>query len=267
MAQNKAFHFCFPLSRLLMETLQIYPLLLSSQASTKVAILIFGLVEPLPHFSHVKSASRTKHFSGFLTFPQVSWHCAAFGLAISQERSPLFHQVLSLRAITATLLQVTQCALKGSRQTICHVLDLLWPAAPKHSALELLTLLFAYVEEHIWPLCVRRTVSDVSEVSLGELSSGADLFHLDVTWPHDQGVLLAQLLRSRRSLQQMGDGDLGLLHVQGVDFLCAQIVHLEEWVAMRQRLGAVMAKAVMEKGGRFPQRAHELQWSPQGHGC
>lgn len=65
----------------------------------------------------------------------------------------------------------------------------------------------------------------------------------------------------------MGDGGLGLLRVQGEDLVRAQVVHLEERVAVGEGLGAVVPEALVEDGGRLPQGAHELHGAPQGHGC
>ena len=60
-------------------------------------------------------------------------------------------------------------------------------------------------------------------------------------------------------LQQPADGVLRLPAVQGEDLLRAQVVHLEERVAVGQRLRAVAAEAAAQRGRGVLQRLHEVE--------
>lgn len=62
----------------------------------------------------------------------------------------------------------------------------------------------------------------------------------------------------------MADGLLGLFPVQGEDLFSAQVVHLEERVAVGQRFGAVTPKAAPQRRRRVLEGLHELE-SAQGH--
>lgn len=110
------------------------------------------------------------------------------------------------------------------RQARRHVPRPLRTAAPEHSALQLLALVFADVEEDVGPGGVGGAVGDVLQVGLGELAARAQLLHLHVARPHHQRVVFAGLLAVSDAVQQVADGVLRQLPVQGEDLLRAQVV-------------------------------------------
>lgn len=145
-----------------------------------------------------------------------------------------------------------------------HVARPLRPAAPEDAALQLLPVVLADVQEDVGPVGVGGAVGDVLQVGLGQLAARAQLFDLHVSGPHHQGVIFAQLLPVRNAFQQVVDGLLGLLPVQGEDLFRAQVVHLEERVAVGQGLGAVAAKAAPQRRGGVLDGLHEVECT-QGH--
>lgn len=104
---------------------------------------------------------------------------------------------------------------------------------------------------------------NVSQIGLSELSPRGNLLHLYVTPPQHQSVLLAQFLRGPRGplLEQQAYGPLGLLQIQGVDFLSAQVEHLVEGIPVGEGSGAVgpEVEPAAEHSGRLPQSLDELE--------
>lgn len=113
------------------------------------------------------------------------------------------------------------------RQARRHVTRPLGATAPEDSALQLLALVFADVEEDVGPRGVGGAVGDVLQVGLGELAAGAQLLHLHVARPHHQRVVFAGLLAVGEAVQQVADGVLRQLPVQGEDLLRAKVVDFE----------------------------------------
>jgi len=174
-----------------------------------------------------------------LTFPQTGGQRGALGdggggaaRLLRALPLPLPRRRRRRQRGRAVLLPVAQRPLERVRQARRHVSRPLGPAAPEHPTLQLLPLVLADVEEDVGPGGVRRTVRDVLQVRLGELPARAQLLDLHVSGPHHQGVVLAQLLPVGDAVQQVADGVLGLLSVQGEDLLRAQVVDLEEGVAV-----------------------------------
>lgn len=99
------------------------------------------------------------------------------------------------------------------------------------------------VQKHVGSGGVGRAVGDVLEVRLSELASCAELFDFNISWTNHQRVVFAQFLSVGGPVKQPGYGILGLLQIQGEDFLSAQVVDLEERVAVGEGLGAVTAEA------------------------
>lgn len=150
------------------------------------------------------------------------------------------------------------------RQAGGHVARSLCPAAPEHAALQLLPVVLADVQEDVGPVGVGGAVGDVLQVGLGQLAARAQLFDLHVSWTHHQGVIFAELLPVHNSFEQVADGLLGLFPVQGEDLFRAQVVHLEERVAVGQGFGAVTPKAAPQRRRRVLEGLHEVE-SAQGH--
>lgn len=201
-----------------------------------------------------------------LTFSQAGGQRGALGVGGRAGRllrpSPL--GLARRQRGRAVLLPVAQRPLERARQAGGHVARPLRAAAPEHAALQLLPVVLADVQEDVGAAGVGGAVRDVLQVGLGELAARAQLLDLHVSGTHHQGVILAQLLPVRNSLQQAADGLLGLLTVQGEDLFRAQVVHLEEGVAVGQGLGAVAAKAPPQRRRRVLDGLHELE-SAQGH--
>lgn len=164
----------------------------------------------------------------------------------------------------AVLLPVAQRSLEGMRQAGGHVARPLRPAAPEHAALQLLPVVLADVQEDVGPVGVGGAVRNVLQVGLRELAARAQLFDLDVSRTHHQGVIFAELLSVGNSFEQVVDGLLGLFPVQREDLFRAQVVHLEEGVTVGQRLGAVAPKAAPQRRGGVLNGLHEVE-SAQGH--
>lgn len=150
------------------------------------------------------------------------------------------------------------------RQAGGHVACALCPAAPEHAALQLLPVVLADVQEDVGPVSIGGAVRYVLQVGLGKLAARAQLFDLHVSWTHHQGVIFAELLPVRNSFQQAADGLLGLFPVQREDLFRAQVVHLEERIAVGQRFGAVAPKAAPQRCRRVLNGLHEVE-SAQGH--
>lgn len=203
---------------------------------------------------------------GRLTFSQASGQRGALGVGGGAGR--VLHSLpLGLAGRQrgrAVLLPVAQRPLEGARQAGGHVARALRPAAPEDAAQQLLPVVLADVEEDVGPVSVGGAVGDVLQVGLGELAARAQLLHLHVPGPHHQRVILAELFPVGDSFQQVADGLLGLLPVQGEDLLRAQVVHLEEGVAVGQGLGAVPPKAAPQRRRRVLNGLHEVEGA-QGH--
>ena len=203
-----------------------------------------------------------------LTFSQTGGQRGALRVGgwVGRLLHPFGLHLSRLQRGRTILLPVAQRPLERMRQAGRHVFRPLRPAAPEHSTLQLLPMMFADVQEDVWPVDVRGAVRDVLQVRLGELPTRAQLLDLDVSRSHHQGVIFAQLLPVGNTFQQVADGVLGLLPIQREDFLRSQVVDLEERVAVGQRLRAVAPKSAPERRGRVLEGLHEVE-SAEGHGA
>lgn len=161
-------------------------------------------------------------------------------------------------------LQVAQRPLEGARQAGRQVARPLRPAAPEDAAAQLLALVLADVQEDVGPAGVGGAVRDVLQESLGQLAPSAQLLHLHVARAHHQRVVFAQLLVGVVA-QQVGDGVVRLLPLQGEDLRRAQVVDFEQGVAVGERLRPVAAEVAPKGSRRVLEGLHQVE-TTEGHG-
>lgn len=201
-----------------------------------------------------------------LTFSQTGWQRGAlcFDLRIGRVLCKFSFHLSRRHRGHAGLLPVAHRPLEGESQTGGHVPRSLRTAAPEHPTLQLLPPVLADVQEDVGPVGVGGAVRNVLQVGLRELPARAQLFDLDVSGPHDKGVVLPELLPVRDTLQQVRNGLLCLLPVQRKDLFRPQVVHFEQRVAVGQGLRLVAAESAPQLGGRVLQGLHEVEGA-EGH--